>query len=316
MEKRRLGRSELTFAPIVLGGNVFGWTADEAMSLRVLDAFVAAGFSAIDTADTYSRFAPGNTGGESETIIGKWMAARKNRDRVLVFTKVGHEMSRTKKGLSKRYIKAEIEDSLKRLLTNYVDLYQSHRDDPDTPVSETMEAYADLVREGKVRFAGASNFTAARLMESQAVAHAHGWPRYESLQPGYNLYARADFEAELMGVCVREEIGVIPYYGLASGFLTGKYRSESDFGKSPRGARMKAFLNPRGMRILAALDAVAAAHECSQAAVALAWLLTRPSITAPIVSATSPEQVKEFSVAAEMQLKKDEIAALDFASAP
>jgi aryl-alcohol dehydrogenase-like predicted oxidoreductase len=316
MDTRRLGRSDLSFLPIVLGGNVFGWTADEAMSFRVLDAFLEAGFTAVDTADTYSRFAPGNKGGESETIIGKWMKARGNRSEVLVFTKVGHEMSPTKKGLAKRYIKAEIEESLARLQTDYVDLYQSHRDDPNTPIAETMEAYAELIREGKVRAIGASNFTAARLGEALEIARDNGWPRYESLQPGYNLYARADFEAELMDFCVREEIGVIPYYGLASGFLTGKYRSEADFGKSPRGSRMSAFLNPRGLRILAALDGVAGAHGCSQAAVALAWLLTRPSVTAPIVSATSPAQVKEFSAAVALKLTPDEIAALDTASAP
>jgi aryl-alcohol dehydrogenase-like predicted oxidoreductase len=308
MEKRRLGRSDLEFAPIVLGGNVFGWTADEPTSCRILDAFLDAGFSAIDTADTYSRFAPGNKGGESETIIGNWMQARGNRARVLVFTKVGHEMARDRKGLSKRYIKAEIEQSLKRLRTDHIDLYQSHRDDPSVPMAETMEAYAELIREGKVRVIGASNFSVARLRESLEVSRAQGWPRYESLQPGYNLYDRADFEGGLEEFCLSEQIGVIPYYGLAAGFLTGKYRSTADLGVSPRGARAKSYLNPRGFRILDALDRVASAHDRSLAAVALAWLMARPAITAPIASATSTAQVKEFSAAARLKL--------DAASAP
>jgi aryl-alcohol dehydrogenase-like predicted oxidoreductase len=315
MELRQLGRSGLKTAPIVFGGNVLGWTADQATGFKVLDAFVAAGFNAIDTADTYSRWVPGNKGGESETIIGNWLKKRGRRDNVLIFTKVGHEMAPDKKGLSRRYIKAEFEDSLRRLQTDYVDLYQSHRDDASVPMEETMETYSALIKEGKVRVIGSSNFTAARMKQAQDTCAKHGWPRYECTQPGYNLYDRADYENELEPYCLKEQVGVIPYYALASGFLTGKYRSAADFGKSPRGGRMKDYLNPRGLRILAALDAVAAAHRVTPAAVALAWLIARPSITAPIASATSVEQVKDFVLAANLKLTKDDIAVLDKSSA-
>ena len=314
MEKRQLGRSGLETAPIVFGGNVLGWTTDQAMGFRILDAFIAAGFNAIDTADTYSRFAPGNRGGESETIIGNWLQRRGRRDDVLIFTKVGHEMAPDRKGLAGRYIKMEIEQSLKRLQTDYVDLYQSHRDDESVPMQETMEAYGALIAEGKVRAIGASNFTPARLQKSLDVAAKHNLPRYECLQPGYNLYDRAGYEAGLESLCLKEKIGVIPYYALASGFLTGKYRSAADFGKSPRGGRMKNFLNPRGLRILAALDGIAAAHGSTPAAVALAWLIARPSITAPIASVTTPEQLKDFTRAVELKLTAADIAALNSAS--
>ena len=314
MEKRRVGKSELMIAPIVLGGNVLGWTANETASFKILDAFIDGGFNAIDTADTYSRFVPGNKGGESETIIGKWLKqGGGRRERVLIFTKVGHEMGPGKSGLSRKYIVAEVEESLKRLQIDCIDLYQSHRDDAATPVLETMETYADLIRQGKVRAIGASNFTAARLKESLDVSRAHGLPRYECLQPRFNLYDRSDFEGELEQLCRRETIGVIPYYGLASGFLTGKYRSPADFSKSPRGSRMSTYLNPRGKRILAALDAIAATHDVSLAAVALAWLIARPSVTAPIASATNVEQVSHFCASAALRLTSDEMSRLDAA---
>ena len=316
MEMRRIGHSPLLTAPIVFGGNVLGWTVNENSAFKILDAFVGAGFNAIDTADTYSRWIPGNKGGESETIIGKWLKqGGGRRERVLILTKVGHEMGPDKKGLSRRYIKAEVEESLKRLQIETIDLYQSHRDDNTVPMRETLETYAELIREGKVRAIGASNFTAARLKESLEAANANGLPRYECLQPRFNLYDREDFEGELEQLCLKENIGVIPYYGLASGFLTGKYRSPADFGKSPRGSRMADYLNPKGKRILAALDEIAATHHVNPAAVALAWLIARPSITAPIASASSVDQLKDFSAAAELRLAQGEIARLDAAGA-
>ena len=316
MQMRRIGRSPLEIAPIVFGGNVLGWTVDETNAFKILDAFVEAGFNAIDTADTYSRWIPGNKGGESETIIGKWLKqGGGRRERVLIFTKVGHEMAPDKKGLSRRYIKAEVEESLKRLQIETIDLYQSHRDDVSVPMQETLETYAELIKEGKVRAIGASNFTAARVREALETAEAHDLPRYECLQPRFNLYDRADFEGELEQLCLKENIAVIPYYGLASGFLTGKYRSPADFSKSERGSRMGDYLNPRGRRILAALDEVGAAHGVNLAAVALAWLIARPSITAPIASATSVDQLRDFAAAAELRLSPSEIARLDAAGA-
>lgn len=311
MEKRKIGRSDLEMVPIVFGGNVFGWTADEPMSFRLLDAFADAGFNAIDTADTYSRWVPGNRGGESETILGKWLQQSGKRNSVLVFTKVGHEMAPDKKGLKSAYIKASCEESLKRLGIDCIDLYQSHCDDPSTPMEETLQAYGELIKEGKVRAIGASNFTAKRLREALEASAKHGLPRYECLQPNYNLYNRADYESELEPLCLKEEIGCIPYYALASGFLTGKYRSPDDFGKSPRGQAMSSYLNGRGLRILSALDQAAAAHHTTQAAVALAWLMARPSVTAPIASATNPDQVKDFIAAARLRLSAADIAALD-----
>lgn len=312
MEMRRVGKSGLTIAPIVFGGNVLGWTASEAMSFRVLDAFLDGGFNAIDTAGTYTRFVPGNHGGESETIIGKWLKqGGGRRERVLIFTKVGHEMGPGKSGLSRKYIMAEVEDSLKRLQIDCIDLYQSHRDDLSTAMEETLEAYADLTRQGKVRYIGASNFTAARLEESLDVSRARKLPRYECLQPRFNLYDRGDYEGDLERLCQRENIGVIPYYGLASGFLTGKYRSPADFSKSPRGTRMSAYLNSKGLRILAALDEISEAHRVNPAAVALAWLIARPSITAPVASATNVAQISDFCAAAALRLSQDEIAKLN-----
>jgi aryl-alcohol dehydrogenase-like predicted oxidoreductase len=316
MEKRRLGRSDLMVSPLCLGGNVFGWTADEAASFKVLDAYADAGLNFIDTADVYSTWVPGHKGGESEVIIGKWMKARGNRDKLVIATKVGSEMGPNQKGLTKSYIRSAVEASLQRLQTDYIDLYQSHRDDLDTPQQETLGAYEELIRDGKVRAIGASNFTAARLKEALDISAELGLPRYESLQPKYNLSDRAEYEAELEPLCRREEIGVIPYYGLASGFLTGKYRSDADFGKSVRGGRMAAYLDDRGRRILAALDAVAARKNATPAQIALAWLMARPGITAPIASATSVEQIRDLVQATKVLLDNDDIAQLDRASNP
>jgi len=313
MERRKIGNSGLETAPIIFGGNVLGWTVDQASAFRLLDTFLDAGFNAIDTADTYSRWVPGNKGGESETIIGNWLKQGGRRERVLIFTKVGHEMAPDKKGLSPRYIRVEVEDSLKRLQIETIDLYQSHRDDSSTPMQETLEAYAGLIKEGKVRAIGASNFSAERLKEALDVSKAHGLPRYECLQPEFNLYERGAFEGPLEQLCRKENVGVIPYYPLASGFLTGKYRSPADFGKSQRGGRMSAYLNAKGKKILAALDEVAASHNVNPAAVALAWLIARPSITAPIASATKEGQLKDFASAANLKLSKNEIAKLDAA---
>ena len=315
MELRRLGRSDLRFAPIVFGGNVLGWTVDQAGANRLLDEFVDLGFNAIDTADTYSRWIPGNAGGESETIIGNWLKTSGKRNRVLIFTKLGAEMGPGKKGLSRRYMMAEVEESLQRLQIDTIDLYQSHRDDQETPMTEILGSYADLIKAGKVRAIGASNFSAARLKEANAVARQHNLPRYESLQPKYNLYDRLEYEGELEAACIEEDVGVIPYYGLANGFLTGKYRGPQDFHKGARGSRMDTYLNQRGRRILAALDDVSAAHKVKQAAVALAWLAARPSITAPIASATRPEQLADFAAAARLTLSRADIEALDAASA-
>lgn len=314
MQQRPLGKSGLSVAPFAFGGNVFGWTADEATSFRLLDAFVEAGFSLIDTADVYSRWAPGNQGGESETIIGNWLARSGKRDKVVVATKVGMEMGPGRTGLAPAYIRSSVERSLKRLRTDVIDLYQAHQDDPSTPLEDTLGAFADLVREGKVRVLGASNYSAPRLAEALAVSAANGWPRYETLQPPYNLYDRASFESELQPLCVREEIGVITYYSLASGFLTGKYRSKADGGKSPRGSGAAAKLNERGLRILAALDEVAAQQRSTPAAVALAWLMTRPAVTAPIASATSVEQLRELTAAATLDLDAAALARLEEAS--
>jgi aryl-alcohol dehydrogenase-like predicted oxidoreductase len=315
MDKRRLGRSDLMISPLCLGGNVFGWTADEATSFRVLDAYVDAGLNFIDTADVYSTWVPGHEGGESEAIIGRWMKARGNRGKLVIATKVGSEMAPDRKGLSKSYIRSAVEASLQRLQTDHIDLYQSHRDDLTTPQQETLGAYEELIRDGKVRAIGASNFTAARLREALEISAELGLPRYESLQPKYNLHDRAEYEVELEPLCRREEVGVIPYYGLASGFLTGKYRSEADFGKSVRGGRMAAYLDERGRRILSALDAVAGRTGATPAQVALAWLMARPGLTAPIASATKVEQVRELVKATELRLDPTDIGELDRASA-
>ncbi|MGH7043775.1 MAG: aldo/keto reductase [Acetobacteraceae bacterium] len=314
MEKRRLGRSAITLAPLAFGANVFGWTADQAMSFRLLDQFLAAGFDFIDTADVYSRFHPGNKGGESETIIGAWLAARGRRDRVVVASKCGIEMGPRMKGLSRRYIMAAVDASLQRLQTDYIDLYQAHRDDPDTPLEETLAAFAELIAAGKVRAIGASNYTTPRLAAALETSARLGLPRFESLQPLYNLVERGSFEGELEALCLREQIGVIPYYSLASGFLTGKYRRPADTVGRPRGSRAEKYLTPKGLGVLAALDTVAARYEAKPAQVALAWMIARPSITAPIASATTPEQLTELLRAPAITLDTDAIALIDGAS--
>lgn len=316
MDKRKIGRSDLAIAPLMLGGNVFGWTADPATSFAILDAFVGAGFNAIDTADVYSRWVPGHAGGESETLIGDWLQARGGRDRIVLATKLGMDMGGEDKGLSAAYMERAVEASLRRLKTDYIDLYQSHRDDPDTPQDETLEAYGRLVKAGKVRVIGASNFDAARLGSALTISADAGLPRYESLQPLYNLYDRGAYEGALQDLCVAEEVGVICFYGLASGFLTGKYRSEADLVKSPRGRGAKRYLDARGLRILAALDDVAAQTGASPAQVALAWLMAQPGVTAPIASATSVAQLEEILGAARLSLTASQLGALTEASAP
>ena len=315
MQKRRLGRTSLEIAPLVFGGNVFGWTADEKTSFDLLDRFADAGFNAIDTADVYSRWAPGNSGGESETIIGKWMKARGNRDRIVVVTKVGSDMGQGKRDLSAAYIMRAVEASLKRLQSDFIDLYLSHWPDETTPYEETLDAYRKLIEQGKVRHVGASNLDAGQLGAALKVAKEKGLPRYDVLQPEYNLYGRAAFDGPLRDLCMAEDIGVINYYGLGSGFLSGKYRSEADLGKSARGEAVKKYLNPRGMRILAALDAVSARQGARPAEVALAWIIARPGVTAPIASATSLAQVDSLIRAAELKLDATDIAQLDEASA-
>lgn len=315
MKKRKLGNSGLVVAPLAFGGNVFGWTADEPTSFRLLDAFVAAGCNLIDTADIYSAWVPGNKGGESETVLGKWLKASGNRRKVLIATKVGMEMGPNRKGLSKSYILRAAEDSLRRLRTDYIDLYQSHADDPETPLEETMEAYAQLIRQGKVRAIGASNYTADRLTQALEVSARHGYPTYQGLQPLYNLYDRADYEKELEPLCLEKGVGVIPYSSLASGFLTGKYRSEKDLLNRPRGESVKKYLNARGFRILGALDQVAAQHHSVPAVVSLAWLMARPSVTAPIASATSLDQLADLIEATKLELAPSSIELLNMASA-
>ena len=315
MTTRNLGSSSLKVSPLCLGGNVFGWSADEKASFAVLDALVAAGFNFVDTADVYSRWAPGHQGGESETIIGNWLKRTGNRSKVIIATKVGMEMGPNDKGLSKAYIFRAVERSLQRLQTDYIDLYQSHQDDQSTPLEETLDAYAQLIKQGKVRVIGASNYTAERLAAALEVSERHGLPRYESLQPHYNLCERARYEAALEPLCLEKKLGVIPYYALASGFLTGKYRSEADLSKSPRGPGVKKYLNERGFRILAALDQVAQNLHATPGKVALAWLLARPSITAPIASATSVEQLHDLVDATTLKLDAGSIEMLNQSSA-
>jgi aryl-alcohol dehydrogenase-like predicted oxidoreductase len=315
MKKRTLGNSGLQVAPLMLGGNVFGWTVDEPASFKILDAFVAAGLNFIDTADSYSTWVPGHAGGESETILGNWLKRSGKRDQVIIATKVGSEIPGQGKGLSRDWIMRQSEASLKRLQTDTIDLYQSHRDDPNTPVEETLEAYTELIQQGKVRAIGCSNFTAERIQESLAASRKHSWPRYESVQPHYNLYERTAYETTLEPLVLREKLGVVPYYALASGFLTGKYRSQEDLAQSPRGQTVKKYLNDRGFRILEALDQVAPRHHATPAQVALAWLMARPGITAPIASATSVEQLNDLVRATELELDQASIELLNQASA-
>jgi aryl-alcohol dehydrogenase-like predicted oxidoreductase len=316
MNKRKLGHSGLEVFPLALGGNVFGWTADEQTSFNVLDAFVAAGFSLVDTADVYSVWVPGPHGGESETVLGKWLKRRGKRQDVVIATKVGMEMSPDRKGLSREHILRSAEDSLKRLQTDYIDLYQSHTDDSQTPLEETAEVYTRLIEQGKVRAIGASNYSAERLSQALLVSQQLGYPSYQSLQPLYNLYDRADFEVNLEPLCLEKGLGVITYFSLASGFLTGKYTSEDDLSKSPRGRRSKQYLNERGFRILRALDQVAGQLNSTPASISLAWLIARPSITAPIASATSLDQLEDLIEATRIELDASSIALLNEASEP
>ena len=315
MQLKPLGRSGLQVSPLTFGGNVFGWTVDERTSFALLDAWLDAGFNTIDTADVYSAWVPGHTGGESETIIGKWLRASGKRDRIVLATKVGKPMGPDRKGLKPAYIRAALEASLQRLQTDHIDLYQSHDDDQDTPLEDSLGAFTDLIRAGKVRAIGASNYTAERLSLALETSQRLGLARYESLQPLYNLYDRAVFEDGLQAVCRQHDVGVINFYALAAGFLTGKYRDAADAGKSARGANtVRKYLNPRGLRILAALDAVAERHDTRPGVVAVAWLLTRAGVTSPIASATSLEQLADLVAAARLGLQPSDLALLEAAS--
>ena len=314
MEKRQLGASSLNVAPIAFGGNVFGWTTDEAMSFRILDAFVGAGFDFIDTADVYSRWNEGNNGGESETIIGNWLASRGGRDKVVIATKFGMEMGPDKVGLSPKYMVEAVEASLRRLKTDYIDLYQCHKDDPDTPVEATLEAYARLIEQGKVREIGASNFNAERLGEALDLSQK-GLPRYQSLQPMYSLVERGSLEGALEDLCLAENVSVIGYYSLASGFLTGKYRTKADIAGRTRGSRVEKYLNDQGLGVIAALDEIADKHGAKPGQVAIAWLMARPSVCAPIASATNLAQLDELLKSVDVALDIGDIARLDAASA-
>jgi aryl-alcohol dehydrogenase-like predicted oxidoreductase len=315
MDYRQLGASGLSVSPICLGGNVFGWTADERTSFSILDAWLDAGFNFIDTADVYSRWAPGHSGGESETVIGKWLKQGGRRDKVVIATKVGFDMGEGRSGLSAKWIAQSIEDSLRRLNVEQIDLYQAHKDDEATPLEETLEAFAKLVEAGKVRAIGASNYTAARLLEALQVSKRLGVPRFESLQPLYNLYDRAVFEKDLQPLCVKEDIGVISFYAIAAGFLTGKYRTPEDAAKSARGANtVKKYLNDRGLKILAALDEASKLTGAPAARIAIAWVMAQPGITAPIASASNLEQLQEITQAAQLKLDAQVLALLGRAS--
>jgi aryl-alcohol dehydrogenase-like predicted oxidoreductase len=315
MDKRKLGNTGYKIAPFAFGGNVFGWTADEPTSFKLLDAFADAGFSLIDTADSYSRWVPGHAGGESETVIGRWIARRGRHDDVIVATKVGSDMGLGRRCLRRDYIMQSAEQSLRRLQVDAIDLYQSHWDDEATPLDETLEAYSRLMQQGKVRAIGASNLSAERLARALEISVASGYPRYETLQPLYNLYERDTFEGPLRALCEREHIGVITYFSLAAGFLTGKYRTQADFGKSRRGAGMEKYLNSKGHRILAALDDVAARYQATPAQIALAWVIAQPHVTAPIASATSLAQLDELIAATRIELDCDALQVLGDASA-
>ena len=315
MRRRLLGRSGLELAPVMLGGNVFGWMIDEKASFDILDAFVDAGYNAIDTADSYARWMPGSPGGESETIIGNWLKRSGKRDKVLIATKVGEDMGEGR-SLKKNYILRECEASLRRLQTDRIDLYQTHFDDGVTPPEETMQAYARLIADGKVRAIGASNLTPERLKASLEASRTLGLPRYESLQPLYNLSDRKEFETEFEPICRHEKLGVVNYYSLAAGFLTGKYRSAQEGAKHPgRGGRLKRYLDARGFQILKTVDKVAERNNALPAQIALAWLIAKPIITAPIVSATSLKQLDEILNAPQIKLSQEDMAALDAAGA-
>jgi aryl-alcohol dehydrogenase-like predicted oxidoreductase len=315
MQKRKLGKTGMEVAPLALGGNVFGWTVDEAASFELFDAFVDKGFNLIDTADMYSNWVPGHKGGESETIIGKWLKKGGKRSKVVIATKVGMDMGEGKKGLSSSYIQRAVEDSLRRLQTDHIDLYQAHKDDPDTPLAETLGAFTELIQQGKVRAIGASNYSGGRLAEALKVSQEKGLARYQTLQPEYNLYDRFAYETDLEPVCQKHDLAVICYFSLASGFLSGKYRSEADLSKSQRGQMVKKYLNARGLRILDALDQVAKQHKATPTQVALAWLMARPSITAPIASATNLKQLNDLVQSATVKLDPSSIELLNQASA-
>lgn len=315
MTKRTIGKTGVAVPPIMLGGNVFGWTLNEVDSFRVLDAAFDAGLTFIDTADIYSTWVPGNKGGESETIIGKWLVQSGKRAQVTIATKLGFEMGPEKKGLSAKYVEQAAEDSLRRLQTDYIDLYQSHTDDETVPLEETLGAFTKLIAKGKVRMIGASNHSGARLREAIETSRRAGLAQYVTLQPHYNLIDREPYESDLAPVVAQYGLGVVPYYALASGFLSGKYRSEADTKGKARGGGVAKYLNERGHRILAALDAVAGESGATQASVALAWLMSRPGILAPIASATSPAQVKELAAAMELRLAPEAIDRLTAASA-
>ncbi len=315
MKHKILGKSDLKIAPLVFGGNVFGWTIDEKQSFALLDAFVSAGFNCVDTADSYSRWAPGNRGGESESIIGKWMKEKGNREQIIISTKVGSDIGQGHKDVSAKHILTAVEGSLQRLQTHYIDLYQTHWDNESTPVEETLEAYDKLVTQGKVRWIGASNLSPERLLASLQCSAANNYTAYQTLQPEYNLYDREKFETRYQPICEKNNLAVICYYSLASGFLTGKYRSVADLNKSTRGNGIKQYLNERGYQILSALDEVASAHHSAPASVAIAWLLTRETIAAPIASATTLEQLNELVAAVNLRLGDADIEALNAASA-
>ena len=316
MKFRTLGRSGLRVAPLCLGGNVFGCTASEAASFQVLDAFIAAGLNYIDTADVYSTWIPGHHGGESETIIGNWLKRSGRRSDVVIATKVGMTMAPDRKGLSAVHIARSVEESLRRLQTDHIDLYFAHCDDPHVSFEETLGAYQKLINQGKVRAIGASNYTAVRFAEALEVSRERGLPRYEVLEPLYNLYERADYESAIEPLCLAQQVGVVSYYALASGFLSGKYRTPEDAAKSARGEDVVAkFLNKRGLGILAALDDVANRYAASPASVALAWQIARPSITAPIASATAVGQLNELVAATQLELDQAAIEQLNTASA-
>ena len=315
MKKRKLGGSGLEISPFVFGGNVFGWTIDEATAFTLLDAFVAAGFNAIDTADSYSQWVPGHVGGESETIIGNWLKRGGSREKMIVMTKVGWDRGPGQKGLSREYILRSAENSLRRLQTGYIDLYQSHVDDAETPQEETLRAYADLIQQGKVRFIGASNHKAGRLASALDTSAKLGLPKYQSLQPNYNLYDREEYETQLEPVCLKHGLGVINYFPLGGGFLSGKYRSEADMADKARARTVKKYLNERGLKILDALDEVAKFTGATPAKISLAWLLARPSITGPIVSVTNLKQLDDLIASAELKLDQPSIELLNRASA-
>ncbi|MAN27543.1 MULTISPECIES: aldo/keto reductase [Mesonia] len=307
MKKKKLGNTELETAPIIFGGNVFGWTLDEKESFKMLDELLDKGYDTIDTADVYSRWAEGNSGGESETILGKWMKERGVRDRISLHTKVGSDMGQGHKDISKSYILSAVEDSLKRLQTDYIDLYYTHWDDDKTPVEETLEAYQKLIDQGKVRYIGASNLSAERLQDSLDAAKAKDLPKYQVFQQQYNLMERDDFEGEIKTICTANNVGVTTYFSLASGFLTGKYRKEDDFEGKKRKSFVQKYLNRRGLEVLGVLDEISEAHQISNAGVALAWIMNRPGVTAPIASATKSSHLKAFDEAVSVNLSEQEM---------